>query len=203
MTFEDFIPFLKGFYLTLNSWRPGRDREGWKVSNKEWVRVLTHQFESDQITHEELEFGLHGAGDKEAAPALVRAACPWHKNDVLALSVLLGPSLPPVIPLRSRSIVTVVYGFGDASGSGLGSTFTCGSGFTYRIRVWGADDYSQTSNWKEFCNIVTSLEDEAEEGNLSQLEVFMFTDNSTVESCCGRGTSSSQSCLTWSSNSGP
>jgi hypothetical protein len=32
MTFEDTTPFLKGFYLTLNSWRRCRDQEGWKVA---------------------------------------------------------------------------------------------------------------------------------------------------------------------------
>jgi hypothetical protein len=111
------------------------------------------------------------------------------------MSCMLEPKVPPVVNLRTRSVVTVVYGFGDASGSGLGSTFTCGSGFTYRIGVWGSDDIGQSSNWKEFCNIVSSLEDEAKEGNLSNSEVFMFTDNSTVEACCVWGTSSSPNFL--------
>ena len=34
MTFDDMTPFLKGFYLTLNSWRPKRDEDDWKVSDK-------------------------------------------------------------------------------------------------------------------------------------------------------------------------
>ena len=105
---------------------------------------------------------------------------------------LLEPIDPPVlVNLRSKRIVTTIYGFGDASGSGLGSTFTHGSGFTYRIGVWDTDDANESSNWKEFCNIVTSLEDEAKDGNLADSEIFMFTDNSTVESCCVRGTSTS------------
>ena len=193
MTFEDLNPFLKGFYLTLNSWRAGRNREGWKVPKKDWTQVMLDQFESDHITLRELELGLGGMVDIDA-PDLVRA-CPRFKGDVLAISSLLDPVLPPVVNLRSKGIVAVIYGFGDASGSGLGSTFTCGTGFTYRIGVWGADDASQTSNWKEFCNIVTALEDEAREGNLAHSEVIMFTDNSTVESCCTRGTSSSPKLL--------
>ena len=60
---------------------------------------------------------------------------------------------------------------------------------------WGPDNTSQTSNWKAFCNIVTALEDEAREGNLAHSDVIMFTDNSTVESCCTRGTSSSPKLL--------
>jgi hypothetical protein len=30
MTYTSLIPYLKGIYLTLNSWRPDRDKEGWK-----------------------------------------------------------------------------------------------------------------------------------------------------------------------------
>ena len=155
---------------------------------------MLEQFESGHITLRERELGLGGTADTDA-PDLVRA-CPRFKGDVWAISSLLDPALPPVVNLWSKGIVTVIYGFGDASGSGLGSTFsTCGTGFTYRIGVWGADDASQTSNWKEFCNIVTALEDEARAGNLSHSEIIMFTDNSTVESCCTRGTSSSQKLL--------
>jgi hypothetical protein len=71
-------------------------------------------------------------------------------------------------------------GFGDASGTGLGATFTCGTGFTFRIGVWGSLEKDESSNWKEFTNVVESLEEEAEAGRLEDSEVFMFTDNATV-----------------------
>ena len=196
MTFEDFNPFLKGCYLTLNSWRSGRDDEGWRIPNKIWGRLMVvAHFEEDQISQHGLEVALDSLEDPKA-PRFVRV-CPRFKDVVAAtMSQMLSPSSPPVVKLRTKSIVTVIYGFSDASGSeGLGSTFTCGSGFTFRIGIWGADDTSQTSNWKEFCNIVSSLEDEAKEGNLSNSEVFMLTDNSTVKSCCTRGTSSSPKLL--------
>jgi hypothetical protein len=165
MTFEDLSPFLKGCYLTLNSWRLGRNNEGWKVKDKGWDHAPPHQFKDDLICPEEFELGCE-AGDCADAPKLVQA-CPRLMSDIRAILSILGPEVPPVIKLRSCKIVTVVYGFGDASGSGLGSTFTCGSGFTYRIGVWGADDSSQSSNWKEFCNIVTALKEEAESGAIS------------------------------------
>jgi hypothetical protein len=38
-------------------------------------------------------------------------------------------------------------------------------------------------------HLVESLEDEAKSGNLEGSEVYMFTDNSTVESCASRGSS--------------
>ena len=44
----------------------------------------------------------------------------------------------------------MIYAFlGDASGTGLGATFTCGLGSSsFRIGVWGLDDSAgQSSNW--------------------------------------------------------
>ena len=193
MTFEEFNPFLKGCYLTLNSWRSGRDQDGWKIPDKGWSRALFSRFEDDLISREELNTALNQADDG-SAPKTVKA-CSRFKSDVSAMAQLLSPAIPPVVNIRSKSIVTVAYGFGDASRLGLGATFTRDSGFAYRIGIWGTDDTNQSSNWKEFCNIVTALEDEAKEGNLANSEVFMFTDNSTVESCCIRGTSSSPKLL--------
>ena len=43
--------------------------------------------------------------------------------------------------------------------------------------------------------MVESLEEEAEEGNLEDAEVFMFTDNSTVEACAQKGSSTSPKLL--------
>ena len=50
-------------------------------------------------------------------------------------------------------------------------------------------------NWKEFTNVVEALEEEGEESNLNHAEVFMFTNNSTVELCVARGSSSSPKLL--------
>ena len=49
MTFEGLVPYLKGFYLTLNSWRSHRDEGDWKVSDKRWKRMLFAQFELDNM----------------------------------------------------------------------------------------------------------------------------------------------------------
>ena len=65
-------------------------------------------------------------------------------------------------------------------------------GNRYRIGIWDSDTESETSNFREFENVVETLEEEAEKGNLRGAEVFMCTDNSTVESALYRGTSSSK-----------
>jgi len=33
-------PFLKGVHHTLDSWRPGRDQDGWKFNSAEWKAFL-------------------------------------------------------------------------------------------------------------------------------------------------------------------
>ena len=102
-------------------------------------------------------------------------------------SLMLKPEVVPRVSIRFKTILSLIYGFGDASGTGLTATFTCGCGFKHRIGVRGTTEESESSNWKEFINAVGSLEEEAREGNLGDAEVFMFTDNSTVEACSQKG----------------
>ena len=191
MTFDDMNPFLKGLYLTLNSWRPNRDDEDWKVTDKKWKRILLDRLERGEISNDEFD----GKWTEDpGAPVLVTAS-PRMCTDVHALLSIMEPLVVPRVSIRSKTILSVVYGFGDASGTGLGATFTCGSGFNYRIGVWGTSEESESSNWKEFTNVVDSLEEETEEGNLGDAEVFMFTDNATVEACSQKGSSSSPKLL--------
>ena len=193
MTFDDMTPFLKGFYLSLNSWRSKRDDHDWKIPDKMWMTCLVAQLENGAISRSEFDNAVSGQNENDC-PVTVTASTRLS-DDVRALSSLFSPPNPPDVNLRSREIVSVIYGFGDASGTGLGATFTCGPGFTYRIGVWGADDSSQSSNWREFTNIVESLEEESRLGNLTKSEVFMFTDNSTVEACSIKGSSTSPKLL--------
>ena len=68
--------------------------------------------------------------------------------------------------------------------------------FTFRNKACFPVESVQSSNWRdEFTNIVESLEDEGNMGNLINAEVFMFTDNSTVEACTDKGLSTSSKLL--------
>ena len=193
MTFDDMTPFLKGFYLTLNSWKRRRDKDDWKMSDKTWLKCLAAQLYNGSISEAEFENGVNLQTDI-GCPVMV-TACTRMGDDVRALMAMFASPDPPQLNLRSKEIVTVVYGFGGASGTGLGATFTCGSGFNFRIGVWGADNGDESSNWREFTNIVESLEDEARSGHLIDTEIFMFTDNSTVEVCSVIGSSTSPKLL--------
>jgi hypothetical protein len=97
------------------------------------------------------------------------------------------------------------FGFGDAAGKGFGSTvagtYNCAdkfselqtndNGLKYRVGIWTALEELESSNQKEFCNLVETTEEECRSGRLQNCEFFLFTDNSTAESCFYRGSSKS------------
>lgn len=86
----------------------------------------------------------------------------------------------------------VQYGFGDASGTGFGSTIQTRQGLKYCVGVWGSDEDDESSNFKELENVVTTIKEEAASGALHDAAIFFFTDNTTVESALYKGNSSSR-----------
>ena len=127
-------------------------------------------------------------------------------TDLYALKTLTSSELPVLRVVRPTMVVQVFYGFGDAAGKGFGATvagnFNCQSklsetstsrdGLNYRLGVWNQVEELESSNWKEFTNLVDTTEEEAEAGRLRNCEFFLFTDNSTAESCFYRGSSTSK-----------
>ena len=113
-------------------------------------------------------------------------------DDLRALMHLSDSDSPPVRVVRSRTLVSAVYGFGDASGKGFCGTLGYHDHVNYRIGVWGRDEESESSNYKELCNLVETCEEEASAGRLYNAEFFLFTDNSTSEACFYRGSSKSK-----------
>jgi hypothetical protein len=87
---------------------------------------------------------------------------------------------------------TVVYSFGDASGSRFGGSWFDGNDAAYRSGQWTDQYASQSSNYRELANLVLTLEQAHSDGTLKNSKVFIFTDNSTAESTFFRGTSSSK-----------
>lgn len=102
-------------------------------------------------------------------------------------------------------MIEVFYGFGDASGKGRGLTFqgyktpqhasgTFGpsTDVRFKVGVWECSEEQESSNYRELTNLVEDTEQEAMAGNLSDAELFLFTDNSTAESAFYKGSSSSK-----------
>ena len=57
--------------------------------------------------------------------------------------------------------------------------------------TWGSDSEENSSNWREFENLVSKIEAEAIAGKMTDSHLIMATDNSAVESCFYKGNSSS------------
>ena len=205
LTYNSLMPFLKGFYLTMNVWRPGRNGEGWKLSTREWLSQLQEKFGDEEInticgfldTDEDEDSHAESTNkEKDIPPARVKAV-PRLRTDVRAIAVMLGSEDPPKVQVRSDTIFVALFGCGDASGCGFGAAFQLPQKkLSYRVGAWGKDIVvGESSNWKEFTNCVESLEEEASLGHLDNTEVFFFTDNSTVERCFYKGSSSSPKLL--------
>jgi hypothetical protein len=170
-------PFLKGLHLTIDSWRPGRDDEGWKVD------LLADWEDADDLL---------GSGRTDQAPAQVQAV-PRLARDVECLEVLFRSTTPPLRSIRPTSVSTCIYGFADASSTGFGSSLQLPTGhLLYRYGLWGRDVESMTSNYRELRNLVEVLEDGVASGTLKHSEIFLFTDNFTAEAAFYRGNSDSR-----------
>ena len=207
------VPYMKGFHLTAEMWRGNRDEDGWKLPP---VRAAgdkaTHAF-ADFMGRDEDEAAMSYSVRKQLGDSTIAYAPPTGQTkpaprliqDLKALLLLTARELPPLRVARPNHVMHVYYGFGDASGSGRGSTFQgfrpndtgdeskpSSTDLKYRVGVWGSDVDSESSNFRELCNLVEDLEAEAREGNLNKCEMFLFTDNSTAESAFYKGSSSSK-----------
>jgi hypothetical protein len=206
MTFENLRPYLKGFYLTLNEWRFDRDDEGWKLGRRHWEELAENWVEDggpwEEAKHAE------GRNGKLEPPRKVRIVTQFARDIRVLRDMFVRPS-PTKRLIRGKRIARVLYGFGDASGAGFGtswevldhgkrdktgdSTTTEEIKISYRFGRWGQEGIDTSSNYRELRNLVDSLETMGNNGELSGVEVFLFTDNSTAESACARGSSSCKS----------
>ena len=191
MTYDTFTHHLKGFHLTLAAHCPRRNDEGWKLNDNEWLMYLESKVQSNIISSVELEQRLEKSS-QYPTPTRVRPL-PQLVDDIYALSEFLSMSSPPEIEDRRSELRLILYGFADASGGGLGSSVLIpGTGIRCRTGVWGKDEENNSSNFKEFENVVSTIEQEAKEGTLKGSLMFLFTDNSTVEGALYKGNTPSR-----------
>ena len=176
MTYSSMVPYLKGIYLTLNAWRPDRDKEGWPTTMKP-----------------------PGAG-KEASTHRLSAPT-WVKpvqrleHDLRALMELTALDEPPKVPVRATN-KEACYIVGDASGTGFGSSLFHSTGTEVHAEygTWTPKVTRETSsNFRETANLVHRLKSSLESGKIERgSEVFVFTDNSCAERTMYRGSSKSK-----------
>ena len=130
-------------------------------------------------------------GRQSQALAVVRAV-PCLAQDLEALTTIFLLDDPPLCSIRSRSIATAAYGFGDASGSGLGSSCQVGHTLQASQGTWGRKKSLESSNYRELANLIRTLEEGLSSKALFHTEFFLFTDNSAAEAVYHNGTSSSK-----------
>ena len=196
-------PYLKGFQ-SLESWCGGWDTEGWKVTaqksqdKKKKLNVGTEEEGNEDITLDPNSIGMENTKQDllrqflvkddnnsriDRPPTGLMEAVPRFKEDLEALLHLAQANKPAMRCVCNRHTVTAYYGFGDASPGGFGSTAERPNGLHGRFGIWGNDNEEQSSNYRELCNLVETVEEKAQEGHLKDSELWIFTDISTAESC--------------------
>jgi len=203
-------PYLSALYGTLNSWRPNRSPDGFKIINKTKRRKLSEvrneleerDFEEDDRWRCERwdrddeekptsSDGALGILEKEA-PREVRFVN-GSKDCLEALVELTESAKPPLRRIRGGQPVSLVYGFGDASGSGFGSAIQLANGdIFYRSGLWsGPIAQESSSNYRELRNLVEAVEHAGKLNLLKGCQLMLFTDNTTAERAFHKGGSAS------------
>jgi hypothetical protein len=172
-TYTSMVPYLKGIHLSLDSWRPDRDEDGWRISNGIERKIACE-------THEK---------PKEFVNLATR-----FKEDMKVLLFFFSRPTPPKLPIRPSGSAAM-YMVGDASGSGFGIS-VWEEGKEEIDTAYGAlDDEVQgnSSNYREALNLVIRVETMLAEGSLKEgTELFVFTDNSVSERVFYNGSSRSK-----------
>ena len=76
--------------------------------------------------------------------------------------------------VRGFTIGSATFSFGDASGGGFGSSWQESKRIAYRYGTWGENMEGQSSNLREFTNLVDTIDEMAEQGSLAGKEIFFF-----------------------------
>ena len=190
-TYPSVTPFLKGIHHTLESWRGGRDEEGWKFTTKKWQSFLKELGEDMKDDETWVDLKHRYMKKKGNTPPTCVKPVSRLIQDLTTLLFIMRSKSPPLRLVRGMCITQVRYGFGDAAGSGFGSSWEGYKGVRYRFGVWGSDKDEASSNRRELTNVVESLEQMGKEDNLQGMEIFFFTDNSTAERAFFKGSSTS------------
>lgn len=172
-TYNAMVPFLKGPHLTLDSWRPDRDEDGWRSTNTLEPKVAYDY--------------------KQKPPQFVKMVSRF-KTDMEMLLKLTRHEQSPKLPVRPTSH-SAAYLVGDASGSGYGSTLweQGANKFDATYGGWTSDLSNASSNVQEVYNLLLSVEAGIQSQKISKgKELFVFTDNMVSERCFYSGRSKSK-----------
>ena len=168
-TYTPFKPYLRGLHKTIDSWRPFRDKDGWKLMESV---IAAKVLEDDYVKLDQA-----GPSSKFIQPL------PRLERDFQILADLTSPEAPPKVTRRRTKMALASYGFGDASGTGFGHSIQVGDHIYSEFGEWSAEVEDKHSNYKELRNLVNAVKKAYHKGLLKDCELFLFTDNFVAE--CG------------------
>ena len=185
LTYTIMTPYLRGIHLTLESWRPDRDEDGWRKVSDQGDSGLAYHLENSAASD---------SLDIAEAPMEVKAV-PRLLSDIAALQELTSSKAPPDVLVRPTDSTAVLIIYGDASGTGFGlSLWVPGSTvISVEYGTWTREYSAKSSNHREMYNFVRKLMQMLRDGALRPgTELFIFTDNQVTESAFYKGTSKSK-----------
>jgi len=114
--------------------------------------------------------GAAAFGGQEKLPSKVRMVNRF-RSDVEALEDLTSFDVPPHQLVRALKTGRVVFGFGDASGTGFGASVKIGDVTVWQSGQWSWTFKQESSNYRELGDLVQRLEGLAEKGVLDGCEI--------------------------------
>ena len=151
MAYPLIVPFLRGAYLTVNSWRPKRDKDGCKWSKWDYDSFVNFGRRKGRL-------GCSSeSSEKDIAPKMVKAVG-WLFKHLSALADLFKEDEPHLRLIRGAAILEVLYFFDGASGLGFGFSWKKGIYIGYWFGVWNEEVDGTKSNYRYFLNIAETLE---------------------------------------------
>jgi hypothetical protein len=172
-TYRAMVPYLKGIHLTLDSWQPNRDEDGWHNTS-----TVEQKCAIDE---------------REKPPRFVKMV-PRLRQDIEVLMGFTEAEKPPRVPVRPTGAAVCMYMFGDASGSGFGVwLWVAGQGTVYTAHgSWSEATSRKSSNYRELYNLVLKIEELVKDGTIPRgTEIFVFTDNFVAERAFYHGSAKS------------
>jgi hypothetical protein len=114
---------------------------------KEWSSFLSYKLQNQLITEEEYINYMQESFPSDCVPPTQVKPTKNLLKDLFALYCFFEKESPPEISVRRSNLRVILYGFGDASGSGSGHSTLEPSGVTCTYGVWGKDDEGASSNY--------------------------------------------------------
>ena len=100
-TYYAFKPYLRGLHKTIDSWRPGRDEEGWKI-----MESIIEERGAEEDIPLKAAVKLNDLNPDEYVNPVPRL-----KDEFEVLKKLTSFDAPPKVIRRRNTVATVCYGF--------------------------------------------------------------------------------------------